>query len=93
MNLGGAGENGGRSQSDDHDPEHLQDIENGDSLPGISFAFDAEIYKGTGNSTSSNKPFQVLKINGRLVVKVSISQFAISAKHRLTTNGDDSWSI
>jgi len=92
MNLGGAGKDGSRSQSDDG-PEHPQDTENGESsMPGISFAFDTEIYKGTGKSTAS-KPFQVLKINGRLVVKVSISQIAFSVKHRLTTNGDNSWSI
>ena len=92
MILGSDGEDGSRSQSDDG-LEHPQKAEIGDSsIPGISFACHAEIYHGTGNSTSS-KPAQVLKIDGRLVVKVSISQFSFSVKHRLKTNGDDSWSI
>ena len=85
-------EDGGRGQSDDS-PKRPQVSEDGDlSMPGISFAFDAELYMGTGISTSS-KPFQVLKINGRLVVDVSFLQFAFLIKHRLTTNADNSWSI
>ena len=91
MNLGSAGEDGGRSQSDDG-PDHPLVAENGDlSMPGISFTFDAKLYKGAGKSTSS-KPFQVLKINGRLVIEVSVSQFAFWL-NRLTTNADNSWSI
>ena len=92
MNLGSAGEDGGRSQSDDG-PEHPRVAENGDlsMMPGISFTFNAELYKGADNSTSS-KPFQVLKINGRLVIEVSVSQFAFWL-NRLTTNADNSWSI
>ena len=85
MNLGAAGEDGGRS----HGLEHPQDTENRE--PGISFNFDTKIYKGTGNSETSI-PVQVLKMFGRLAVKVSISQFTFSVKHRLTTNGDNSWS-
>jgi hypothetical protein len=96
VHLGGAGEDSGRGQSDDSDgPEPPQVAENGDSsMPGISFAFNAELYKDTDNSTSS-KPFQELKINGKFVVEVSVSQFAFSVKHRLTTNADNScqWSI
>ena len=56
------------------DPEDPEDTGNGDSLtPGISFQTQAKNFKGT-NKSSSSKPSQVLGMNGKLVVQVSILQ-------------------
>ena len=58
------------------DPEDPEDTGNRDSLtPGISFKTQAKIFRGT-NKSSSFEPFQVLGMNGELVVQVSILQFS-----------------
>ena len=114
-NRSGTGGDKGRGRSDDHnddcernnkpddskpasdDPDHAG--KRGPSAPSISFDVQAKLFKGTGNSSSS-KPFQVLEINGTLVIQVSISQlhaslvfFVRTPNKSYTKFPDGSWSV
>jgi len=75
---------------DDSKPEDDQDDpddagKGNPSTPSISLDIQAKLFKGTGNSSSS-KPFQVLEINGTLVIRVSILQLHASLFFLRTLN-------
>ena len=81
--------------SDPDDPDDPDDVGNGNSsTPYISFDIKTRLFKGRTDGSSS-KPFQVLQINGTLVVQVRVLQLYSSTlgKHSLinSINPDNSW--